>query len=70
MANFKGARPGNEPGSVPGPDSRLFTLSGPRQLDHQRGRPQFASCRACADRFSSILTMYRGMMASLQQLRK
>ena len=29
----------------------------PRQLDHQYGRPQFASCRACVDRFSSISTM-------------
>ena len=29
MAQFKRARPGTEPGSVPGPDTRLFTLSGP-----------------------------------------
>ena len=28
MAHFKQARPGNEPGSVPGPDQCLFTLSG------------------------------------------
>ena len=48
------ARPGTEPGSVPGHDTRLFTLSGwaQHQLDHQHGRPQFAPCRACADRFS------------------
>ena len=29
MAHFKRTRPGTEPGSVPGPVTRLFTLSGP-----------------------------------------
>ena len=29
MAHFKRARPGTEPDSVPGPDTLLFTLSGP-----------------------------------------
>ena len=29
MAQFNRARPGTEPGSVPGPDMRLFRLSGP-----------------------------------------
>ena len=29
MAHFKRVRPGTEPGSVPGPETRLFTLSGP-----------------------------------------
>ena len=78
IAHFKRARPGTvpgtEPGSVPGPDTRLFTLSGPGTAPTRSsicGRSQFASCRACADRFSSISTisqMYT--MASLQQLRK
>ena len=29
MAHFKRPMPGAEPGSVPGPVTRLFTLSGP-----------------------------------------
>ena len=74
MAHFKRARPGIEPGSVPGPDTRLFTLSGPSTAPTRSsicGRPQFASCRACADRFSSLSTIsQRYTMASLQQLRK
>ena len=32
MAHFKRTRPGTEPGSVPGPVTRLFTLSGPARI--------------------------------------
>ena len=73
MAQFKRARPGTEPGSVPGPDTRLFTLSGPGITPTQSSiwPPSICvmSC-VCWSNFLQFRRCHRASMASLQQLRK